>query len=107
MVEHAIGRLKARFPILRALPFRLKTEGDFKRSIETFEVCVVLHNILHHDRIPNEWIDHGDAGGAPHDHREDAADIGGNPNVAPVFCNDLRDETRREQLFQTLFGRAV
>ena len=40
-MEHAFGRLKGRFPILRALPSR-----DMRRAFHLIESLMILHNIL-------------------------------------------------------------
>lgn len=40
-IEHAFGRLKGRFPILRNFPGQ-----EFKPIFETIEACMIIHNVL-------------------------------------------------------------
>ena len=45
--EHGIGMLKARFPFLRSIRFKLTNEKrSMKRIIRYITTCVILHNLL-------------------------------------------------------------
>lgn len=45
-VENCIGRLKARFPSLRALPHRIRGRKDIILALNWIGSCVILHNLL-------------------------------------------------------------
>jgi DDE superfamily endonuclease len=47
-IEHAFGVLKARWPSLRCLPVRIRTDirKDHTRVIKWIMACLVLHNFL-------------------------------------------------------------
>ena len=45
--EHGIGMLKARFPFLRSIRFRVtEKKASMKRVIRYIATCVILHNLL-------------------------------------------------------------
>jgi DDE superfamily endonuclease len=67
-VEHAIGRLKLRFPILRNITMVVGTEQDNKRVVDLIRTLCTLHNFCldQNDeweldaadrRLLNEWMD--------------------------------------------------
>lgn len=45
-VEHAIGLMKIRFPIVKSLTFNCGTKKANKRAVRTMETVAILHNYL-------------------------------------------------------------
>jgi hypothetical protein len=59
-VEHGIGMLKARFQSLKSLRFTYADEHKMVRIVKHIECCVILHNLLITDIIPDEWLEKTD-----------------------------------------------
>ena len=45
-VEHCIGRLKARYPSLGALPHQIRGRQDVMLALYWIRSCVILYNLL-------------------------------------------------------------
>jgi hypothetical protein len=58
--EHAIGMLKGRFQSLKALRFLYQDEAKMITIIKHVECCIILHNLLINDVIPDTWKDFTD-----------------------------------------------
>jgi hypothetical protein len=46
IIEHRIGILKSRFPILKCLNIKIKRKQDIGKMVEIVTACVILHNFL-------------------------------------------------------------
>ena len=53
--EHCNGLLKARFPYFKGVRINIQTTTDLTRIICIFLCATVLHNLLIHEPIPEEW----------------------------------------------------
>ncbi len=56
-VEHAIGILKGRFPVLKWIRVLLKSREDMVRILDIVHACAILHNYLINERVPDSWIE--------------------------------------------------
>lgn len=93
--EHCIGLLKGRFPWLREIRTVIKGKKDLKSILFYIDVCVILHNLLVNDTVPDEW-----------DLKDDFSDID-DAERAPLSADDelnyavpsgARNDHRRHQL---------
>jgi hypothetical protein len=53
--EHAIGMLKGRFQSLVSLRFLYEEELKMITIIKHVECCIILHNLLINDVVPDDW----------------------------------------------------
>lgn len=56
-VEHCIGMLKRRFPLLSKIRSSLRTKAEIKATIELIRPCKILHNMAIADPVPDDWIE--------------------------------------------------
>jgi hypothetical protein len=54
-VEHCIGVLKNRFPILRQMNIDIREEKDIRTVAKITLACAILHNMLLNENIPQDW----------------------------------------------------
>ena len=102
-VEHTIGILKARFPSLRYLPLRIRSDhvgDDHDRVLKWFMACVVLHNFLHERGDAGSWLD---ATAVILDEQTDVSEGTGAEAVQTSGTQMKRDGERlRERIMQEL-----
>eukprot|EP00644_Phytophthora_capsici_P017219 jgi/Phyca11/122667/e_gw1.48.256.1 len=55
-VEHCIGILKGRFPLLRRIRSSLRNKKALQDTIFLIRACMIMHNMAIDDPIPSEWI---------------------------------------------------
>ncbi|POM67168.1 LOW QUALITY PROTEIN: hypothetical protein PHPALM_16873 [Phytophthora palmivora] len=57
-VEHCIGTLKGRFPLLKRLCARPRNVNELKSTISLIRAAIILHNLTINDKLPDGWIEH-------------------------------------------------
>lgn len=87
-VEHTIGLLKNRFLCLKDLNILISDKKSMKVLIDRFLCCVILHNLLLHEPIPDEWHNYDEED-------DEELDLGEN---SPLMQPALQCNIRREQL---------
>ncbi|ETN17230.1 hypothetical protein PPTG_21631 [Phytophthora nicotianae INRA-310] len=55
-VEHCIGMLKGRFPLLKALRCRLRNKKEKQDTIQLIQSAMILHNMAIGDPMPDDWV---------------------------------------------------
>jgi hypothetical protein len=61
VAEHAIGMLKGRFQSLMSLRFLYEEEPKMITIIKHVECCIILHNLLIDDVVPDNWKEFSDS----------------------------------------------
>ncbi|OWY97173.1 hypothetical protein PHMEG_00032363, partial [Phytophthora megakarya] len=56
-VEHCIGVLKGRFPLLKRLRARLRNENELKAAFSLIRAATILHNMAIIDPVPEGWVE--------------------------------------------------
>ena len=94
-LEHCIGVLKNRFPILKCISTTIKGRNSVKRVMDLFECATILHNLLldYQDDIPDAWMEKLAEG-----HYWTNDDNGG----ADLDANGNEDFDRRESVYRAI-----
>ena len=80
-IEHAFGVLKARWPSLKSLNWRIgdDVEKDHKRVANWIMACLVLHNFLSLRHEDNDWLADAIADATQQEAGPSNGNLGGSP----------------------------
>ena len=88
--EHCIGLLKGRFPWLKNIRIKIRSERSLRRIISFVRIAVILHNALVNAPYDESWID------------EDFLELDDDDELNMAVEGNMGGATRREQLLHYL-----